>query len=306
MKTILLSLVLSLPGAGDPFAEGLRHYAAGEYAEAVAAFRTALESSPDDARLNYNLALALWRIGAMEAAETAAEKAAALSGGRLDVRRDGILGNIRYDQARAVVDTRAAAAPVPQPGAKAGQQGRGPDLQKALDLVGQAKTHFLRGATASQPADPVLLRNLERAMRFEEELKKRQQEQKDQQKQDDQKQDDQKQDDKQDSGDKKDEKNKQEPDPKSDQENKDKQQPEPEPKPKKDEQKPPEPEEGEDDKQPRKPPDAQQAPGEHDPDKQLTPEQRRQLLKRLEEFEQNLQKLKAARKAARPKVKKDW
>ena len=301
MKTILLSLVLCLPGAGDPFAEGLKHYAAGDYAEAVAAFRTALESRPDDPRLNYNLALALWRIGAMEAAETAAEKAAALSGGRLDVRRDGILGNIRYDQARAVVDTRPSAGPVARPGAKAGQQGRGPDLQEALDLVGQAKTHFLRGATASQPADPVLLRNLERAMRFEEELKKRQQEQKDQQKQDDQKQDD-----KQDSGDKKDEKNKQEPDPKSDQENKDKQQPEPEPKPKKDEQKPPEPEEGEDDKQPKKPPDAQEAPGEHDPDKQLTPEQRRQLLKRLEEFEQNLQKLKAARKAARPKVKKDW
>ena len=29
-------------------------------------------------------------------------------------------------------------------------------------------------------------------------------------------------------------------------------------------------------------------------------------LKKLKEFEKNLQKLKAARKAARPKVKKDW
>ena len=302
MKTLLLSLVLSLPGAGDPFAEGLRHYAAGEYAEAVAAFREALESNPDDPRLNYNLALALWRIGAMEAAETAAEKAAALSRGRLEVRRDGILGNIRYDQARAVVDTRPSTAPVPQPGGKAVQPGRGPDLQKALDLVGQAKTHFLRGATASQPADPVLLRNLERAIRFEEELKKRQQEQKDQQKKDDQ----QKPDDKQDQGDKKDDKNQQEPDPKADQDKKDKQQPEPDPKAKKDEQKPPQPEEDDGDKKPREPQDAQEAPGEHDPDKQLTPEQRRQLLKRLEEFEQNLQKLKAARKASRPKVKKDW
>ena len=95
MKLLFLNLILSLPAGGDPFTDGLKHYAAGEYAEAVAAFRRGLETNPDDARLNYNLALALWRIGAMEAAETAAEKASALSRGRLDARRDGHAGRRR-------------------------------------------------------------------------------------------------------------------------------------------------------------------------------------------------------------------
>ena len=322
MNRLLLNLILALPVGGDPFTDGLQHYAAKEYAQAVASFRQALEVTPDDPRLNYNLALALWRIGAMEAAETAAEKAAALSQGRLDARRDGILGNIRYDQARQIADAKAPPARAPGSGAGVPEQGSGPDLQKALELVGQSKDHFLRGAMASQPVDPVLLRNLERALVLEEELKKRQQEQDDKQ-QDDQKQADQKQDDKQqddkqqddkkqddqkqDQGDEQDDKNKQKPDPKSDQDKQDEQQKEPDPESrKKDEQEPPKPEEGEDEKKPKKPQEAQQAPGEHDPDKELTPEQRQQLLKQLEKFEENLQKLKAARKASRPKVKKDW
>ena len=307
MNRLLLNLILALPVGGDPFTDGLQHYAAKEYAQAVASFRQALEVTPDDPRLNYNLALALWRIGAMEAAETAAEKAAALSQGRLDARRDGILGNIRYDQARQIADAKAPPARAPGSGAGVPEQGSGPDLQKALELVGQSKDHFLRGAMASQPVDPVLLRNLERALVLEEELKKRQQEQDDKQ-QDDKQQDDKKQDDqKQDQGDEQDDKNKQKPDPKSDQDKQDEQQKEPDPESrKKDEQEPPKPEEGEDEKKPKKPQEAQQAPGEHDPDKELTPEQRQQLLKQLEKFEENLQKLKAARKASRPKVKKDW
>ena len=99
--------------------------------------------------------------------------------------------------------------------------------------------------------------------------------------------------------DKKDDDKKQDP-------NKQKEQPEPDPKKKKeDEQKEPKPEDEEKNKphDPGKPPEA---PGEHDPNKQLTPEQRRELLKKLEEFDKILKKLKAARKAARPKVKKDW
>ena len=301
MKTILLNLILALPLAGDPFADGLRHYAAGEYAEAVSAFREALKESPDDPRLNYNLALALWRIGAMEAAETAAEKAAALSKGTLDGRRDGVLGNIRYDQARAVADAKPAAAT--SPGSPTAPANAGPDLQKALDLVGQAKTHFQRGVVANQPIDPVLLRNFERAIRFEEELKKRQEEQEKQQSDDKNKQDDKN---KSDDKSKQDDKSKPEPDSKSDQDQKDKQQPEPEPEPKKDDKESPKPEEGEDDKQAQKPQKPLEAPGEHDPNKKLTPEERQQLLKRLQEFEENLQKLKAARKNSRPKVKKDW
>lgn len=322
MKSILLSLVLTLPAGGDPFLDGLKHYAAGEYSQAVSAFRAALKDAPDDPRLNYNLALACWRVGEMDAAETAAEKAAALSKGRLDVRRDGILGNIRYDQARAIADAKPAPPSQPVPGAKAPAPSAGPDLQKALDLLGQAKNHYLRAASASQPADKILLRNFERAIRFEEELKKR----KEKQDQEDQQKDDQKKNDKQDQ---KDDKDKQPDDKKNDKKNddekkdeqkkdekkqpddqkdeqKDKEQPEPEPEPKKDEKKAPKPEADQDEEKPHKPQKPQQAPGEHDPNKQLTPEQRRQLLKRLEEFEKKLLELKAARRASRPKVKKDW
>ena len=50
----------------------------------------------------------------------------------------------------------------------------------------------------------------------------------------------------------------------------------------------------------------QEAPGEADPNQELTPEQKQKLMKQLQEFEKQLQQLRAAQKAQRPRVKKDW
>ena len=75
-----------------------------------------------------DLALSLWRAGDATEAETVAEKAASLAAGRgrgYAARRDGLLGNLRYDAAQAK---------------------KAEDLKAALDLAQQAKTHYTRGA----------------------------------------------------------------------------------------------------------------------------------------------------------------
>lgn len=326
-------LLVAVPGGGDPPAEGLAHYRAGDYPKAVEAFRAALATDPDNARLNYNLALALWRSGQADAAETAAEKAAALSKGAFNSLRDGILGNLRFDQAKAL-------------DAEQGKpEQRIPNLEKAVELAGKARGHFQRGALGAGD-NRALVRNLERALQLEKELRKKLEEakkqaekdKKDQDKKDDKQQKDQKKGDDQKDKDKKDENKKDENKQKDDQKDQDKKDQKPDPKkdgndPKKDdeqrkppepdpksdkkepepgkdeksgEKKTPEPDEKKNDKPTPPPPAQQQAPGEHDPNKELSPEERHKLLKQLQKFEASLKQLKAARQAARPKVKKDW
>ena len=152
MQTSLLCwLVLSAPGV---LAQGLELYREGRYQESARAFRKALEAEPLDARLNYNLALTLWRLGEGDDAETKAEIAATLG---LDTLRDGILGNLRFQAALAK--------------AEAG------DLGTAVDLMAKARAHYQRGALR-RGAGPALARNLERAIRKQEELRKKLEEQK--------------------------------------------------------------------------------------------------------------------------------
>ena len=125
MKVSLLSwLVLSasVPAQADP--DPLELYRQGRFQEAARGFRKALERQKDDARLNYNLALSLWRLGDGDEAETKAEMAATLGG--LDALRDGILGNLRFQAALAK--------------AEAG------DLGTAVDLMTKARAHYQRGA----------------------------------------------------------------------------------------------------------------------------------------------------------------
>ena len=308
MKVLISSLLLIAAGvagparAGDPVKDGLRLYKEGKFEKAATAFRKALVGDSENAGLNYNLALALWRSGDADGAETAAEKASALAQGEFDGLRDGILGNLRYDKARALAD------------AEVEPQKEVEQLENAVKAAGTARNHFERSAVELFKRSPAgsaeVQRNLERAIKLEEELKKRLEDAKKKQKEQQQKKPDDK-DKKEDPDKKKDEKKDPTQDDKKDDDkkqdpNKQKEQPEPDPKKKKeDEQKEPKPEDEEKNKphDPGKPPEA---PGEHDPNKQLTPEQRRELLKKLEEFDKILKKLKAARKAARPKVKKDW
>lgn len=306
MKILCASLVLLLQqGGGDAVAvdDGLALYAAGKYAAAVGAFRAALESHPDDPRLNYNLALSLWRTGDEDAAETAAEKAAALGRTVFEGLRDGILGNLRFEKARIV-----AAAKVDPPKEV-------DKLERALYFARMARQHFQRGSLRLEKRRPgagaELLRNLERAIRLEEELTQRREEAKKQQEPSDRKKagdkdsenvsDEQKGDDETDKSGEKPDKRDADRDPKEKPD-----QPEPDPKKDEEEKKRLDPNDEDAKNKPHQAQESQEAPGEHDPTKELSPEQKRQLIKLLQESEASLKKLQAARKAARPKVKKDW
>jgi tetratricopeptide (TPR) repeat protein len=197
MKTLLLAVVLCLSPGGDR-ERGLQLYRDGKFAEAVTAFRAAVEQDGDSAELQWNLALAAWRAGDLPTAETAAEKYAALA---KDARKDlhaGLLGAVRHDEALALSgkgdELLAAAAATPNPAAPPAGQPEDPlpVFEQALQKATQARDHFVRGAEAG--ATPELVRNTERALRTIDELQqkidelKKQREQ--QKKQDEQKKDD--------------------------------------------------------------------------------------------------------------------
>lgn len=303
-------------GGGDQ-ERGIQLLAQGKFAEAAAAFRAALESEGPDAELSYNLALALWRAGQLDEAETAAETAATLSDGALAHLRDGLLGNLRYTAAQ---EKEAAG-----------------DLEGAAALARQARDHLLRGAL-SEDAPAEIARNLERAEKLIadlekkiEEQKQQQEEQKDQEQKDDENQDqqddEQKQDEEKQDEEEKDDR-KQDDDQEQNDEQKDEQkeesqqdeqqqddpqdeqgQPQPEEpsEPKPEEAPQPEPQE---DEQPQSQPDEQKAqppaPGEQQEGRELTPEEKKQLEEKLARFQQQLLELREQQKAQRPKVKKDW
>lgn len=174
MKPHALLLFLLLP-SGDQD-RGLQLYKEGKFQEAAVAFQQAIATEGDSAELSYNLALALWRAGDRDGAETAAETAATLSDGRLAGLRDGVLGNLRYELAQEISEQ---------------------DLAIALQLARQARDNYLRGSLASET--PELYRNLERAqnlideleMKLEEQEQDQQQEQEQDEEQQEQEQQDQ-------------------------------------------------------------------------------------------------------------------
>src|SRR5690606_34496235 len=141
---------------------GLELLAEGKFAEAAEAFRAATATPPDDPELHSTLALALWRAGAAHEAEIAAEKAATLSDGAFAALRDGILGNVKFDEAKA----RLA--------------GEVPDPQGARAAAERARDHFVHAA-ASGNAPPELARNLERTLALLAEIQRRIEEQEKQQ-----------------------------------------------------------------------------------------------------------------------------
>ena len=203
MKTLcLLALWALLPGGERE--RGLQLYREGKYAEAAAAFRAAIEQDGDSAELQWNLALASWRSGELAAAETAAEKYAALA---KDARTDlhaGLLGAVRHDEAKAL-QAKADSLGTSPPAAGAQPEDPLPLLEQALAKAQQARDHFVRGASARPTSE--LLRNTERTLRTIDELQRQIDElEKQREQQQDEKKDD-KQEDKKDE--KKDEKDKQ-------------------------------------------------------------------------------------------------
>lgn len=320
----LLACVLLLVVGEDP-RRGLELLAAGKPAEAAEVFAAALRERPEDPELHYNHALALWRAGQPDAAEAAAERAAAYSDGRLAALRDGIVGNLRFEQSVAR------------------EQQAQPNLAQALALAEAAREHFERGALREHaPAE--LARNLERTLariaeleqKLEEE-KKEQEEQRKQEpeqkteppKQDEQQQQNEQKQNEQQQGEEQQNEQQQQPQQQPSEQPKDpqdpQQQPAEQPQPGESEpdptQEPREPEErkpqdqqrkpGEDpDARPAQPQDSQQqpppAPGELDQAKELTPEQRARLLEVLKQLEAQRERLREAQKARRPQVERDW
>ena len=334
MKALLLAAcLLTLPG-GDR-EKGLQLYGEGRFADAAAAFRSAIESEGDSADLQWNLALASWRAGDLATAETAAEKYAAMTkDARVDLHR-GLLGAVRHGEAKlleAEADTllggtppAAAADPAAQPPQPL------PVLERALEKAVQARDHFVAAAAAN--GSPELLRNVERALRYVEELQKKIDELKQQQQQQDEKSDEQKKDeqkdDQQKGEQKKDDQQKSDEQQKQDQQKQDEQQ-------KQDgqpqDQQPQEPQQGEERPEPKaeepsqqseqgapepkpadqapepKPEDQKRsdAPGEAAEGKELSPEQAQRLLEQLKDLDQKLKSIRARAKSGRRPVERDW
>jgi len=329
MKSLLLAVcLLTLPG-GDR-ERGLQLYGEGRFADAAAAFRSAIESEGDSADLQWNLALASWRAGDLGTAETAAEKYAAMTkDARVDLHR-GLLGAVRHGEAKlleAEADTLLGGAP---PAAAADPAAQPPQplpvLEQALAKAVQARDHFVAAAAAN--GSPELLRNVERALRYVEELqkkidelKKQQQQQqdqnKDQQKKDEKDDEQQKKDEQKSDEQKKDEQQKQDNEQKQDQQDQQQQDPqqgEERPEPKSADQ--PSQQSGEQGAEPKpadqapepKPGDTKRsdAPGEVAEGKELSPEQAQRLLEQLKDLDQKLKSIRARAKSGRRPVERDW
>ena len=275
MKPLALLLFLLVP-SGDQD-RGLQLYKEGKFEEAAVAFQQAIETEGDSAELSYNLALALWRAGDRDGAETAAERAATLSDGRLAGLRDGVLGNLRYELAQEISEQ---------------------DLAVALQLAQQARDNYLRGSLTSET--PELYRNLERAQNLIDELEKKleeqQQEQEQEQEQGQEQEQEQEQDEEQQEQEQQEqeqqEQEQQDPQENEEQENQDEQEQE------NDEQQ----QEGQDQQLPE---ERNDAPGEQE-QTELSPEQKQRLMDQLEEMEAALRQLRALQRSSRPKVERDW
>lgn len=250
---IIPMLLLALGGEHE---RGLQLYREGKFAEAAVAFRAAIAQDGDSAELQWNLALACFAAGELDAAEVAAEKYAALA---KDARADlhlGMLGAVRHAQAKA--GTAEALAPAASaPSDEATPADPLPKLEQALAKATEAADYYERAAAVQ--AAPELLRNLERSQRLQQaltaridELKKEREKQQSEDKEKDPQQkdqgdksekdkaDDKKPDDKKDD-EKKDDKGEKKPDEKSEQQKK--------------EDKPGEQEQGDEPKDEKKPPD---------------------------------------------------
>jgi len=277
MKTLSLLFTALLLAPGGDREKGLRLYHEGRFQEAAAAFEAAIVSEGDSAELQYNLALARWRAGDLANAETAVEKYVAMAG---DARTDlhaGVLGAVRYDEAKALeakADAMGAggAGPLQPPGQPPAQPAEPADplpvLEAALQKATQAKDYFVRGAVAA--TSPELQRNTERTLRYIDELQKKIDElkkQREEQKKDDDKKDEKKDDkDQKDDKDKdkdKDEKKDEKQDEKKDPQKSDEKKPDEKPKEGEGEQKP-EPKPDEQPSEPKKPDQQQPQPGKPD------------------------------------------
>ncbi len=160
--TAVIAAARALAPAGDEFAAGLRAYAEGRFADALAAFSAAEEKAGDGAppELLHDKALAALRAGAFVEAENGTRKAADRGGPEFAALRDFLLGNVAFARCE-----KAAL--------QAGQVEAEPfAFDSAIALAAAARNSWQRAA-ASRPDWPEARRNVERALLMMEDLVKR-------------------------------------------------------------------------------------------------------------------------------------
>ncbi|OIP63163.1 MAG: hypothetical protein AUK30_08975 [Nitrospirae bacterium CG2_30_70_394] len=134
MLLFLLALTVAVPAAAGWRAQGTAAYRRGDLAGALAAYTRAAADTPDDPVLWNNVAVVLWRLGAVETATRAASEAVSLRPAYAEAERnrrlfatfggDGVAPHdqrvrflaallARRARARTVADSTSVAAPAP-------------------------------------------------------------------------------------------------------------------------------------------------------------------------------------------------
>jgi hypothetical protein len=147
---------------GDAFAEGLRAYGEARYADALQTFAAAEQAAGEAAmpELSFNHALSALAVGAWTRAEEAAERAAARGGPEFAAAREFVRGNAAYGRMK-VAEAQAAAVESE------------PFAYDAAIAYAEAARRAWQEAAVLDPARDGAARNVERALRKLDELRKK-------------------------------------------------------------------------------------------------------------------------------------
>lgn len=159
-----------------------------DWAEAASQFQESLKLNPDSKEAAYNLGIAKFRQGDYAGAEELFKNAAQTHSADLAAKSMFNEGNSIYANAVKNLAQPKATSPAAPAGKDAASP---PDLQKGIESVQKAFTHF-KDASAANPQDDDSAVNAETSLKLLKQLKEEQKKQQQQQKQDQKK--DQKQD----------------------------------------------------------------------------------------------------------------
>lgn len=161
MSVRLVCLAALLLLDGDPFAEGMRAYGEGRFADALAAFTAAAEALGEDApaELHFDRALAALRAGDLAAAEAAANAIPAGADRDVVLRRDFVRANLAF--ARSEVAGRQASQVEAEPFA----------FDAAIALAEAARDGW-QNVAIERPDWLAARRNAERAVLWIDELRR--------------------------------------------------------------------------------------------------------------------------------------
>jgi tetratricopeptide (TPR) repeat protein len=158
----LLAVALLATRGDDAFDVGRAAYEAGEFDRALATFRAAIAAAGEDPppELCFDQALCALRAGRLDEAEAAAYVAVLFGGDRYFELCDFLVGNVAFE--RCTLAERQAEAPLAEPMA----------WEVALAHADGARARW-QAAAIARPDWPQARRNVERALRRIDELRRR-------------------------------------------------------------------------------------------------------------------------------------